>query len=157
VHPEQTLASGEFIEFEATEDFTVRASEAISVGQFLVGQQYAGIDVARRNSGDPGFALVTPADQYRRLYNFLAPATYTENWITVVAPVGARVELDGRALPRGSPIGSTDMQAIRVEVSSGSHNLRSQERFGVTVYGFGSFTSYMYAAGLDFQRITPVR
>lgn len=158
VHEPLTLGQGEFAEFEVSDDFLIHASEPISVAQFLVGQEYEGIGQSPPEAvGDPDFALVTPADQYRKRYNFLAPETYTENWITVVARKGQRVELDGRAVSRWARIGTTNMQASRTPLRAGSHDMRSDGPFGVTVYGFGAYTSYMYSAGLDFHRIAEVQ
>lgn len=158
VHEPVTLKAGEFVEFEFLEDFLIHASGPLSVGQFMVGQEYDGLGrVENQAAGDPAFALVTPADQYRRRYNFLAPDTYRENWITVIAPRGQRVELDGRGVSRWERIGTTSMQAARLPVRGGTHEMRSAGRFGVIVYGFGAYTSYMYAAGSDFRKIAEVQ
>ena len=44
----------------------------------------------------------------------------------------------------------------RVPISGGQHNISSDQAFGIVVYGFGSYTSYMYPGGLDFEQINPL-
>ena len=54
VQPDVTLNRGDMVEFEASEDFRVTGSDALLVAQFLVGQDYAGINTAGpMGLGDP--------------------------------------------------------------------------------------------------------
>ncbi len=38
-------------------------------------------------------------------------------------------------------------------ISGGSHHISGTAEFGIVVYGFGEFTSYMYPGGLDLEVI----
>ena len=107
--------------------------------------------------GDPGMVFETPILQYRSSYDLLVPSTYPVNRLNVVAPTGAMVTLDGDALTsvsagQQSTIGA-DYDLFVLPVSAGRHHLESTDgsRFGVKVYGVATYTSYVYAGGLDLE------
>jgi hypothetical protein len=147
-----TLNRGQMVEFETDDSFRVSGTEAFLVGQFLVGQDYAQTGDLE-GEGDPSFSLAIPSEQYRTDYTFLAPNTYPTNFVNVTAPTGATVTLDGTQVTGFTAIGSSGFGAARVEISSGQHNISSSQPFGIVVYGFGSYTSYMYPGGLDLEAI----
>ena len=154
IRPAVTLRSGAFLEFEASEDFEINSTGPITVGQFLVGQSYAGRNTTEpEEGGDPSFSLGIPVEQYRRSYSFLAPLTFQESWVNVTAPVGRTVLIDGMRVGGWRAIQGSEYQTARIRIDGGAHSMSSDEPFGVSVYGFGSFTSYMYPAGLDLRVI----
>ena len=154
VHAATTLNRGEMLELESSADFRVVGTEALLVGQFLVGQDYAGIGSTEPGSnGDPALSLAVPSEQFRRSYTFLAPETYEVSFVNVTASEGQTVMLDGAAVTGWRTVGTTGMQTARVQVSGGAHAMSSDQTFGIVVYGFGSYTSYMYPGGLDFETI----
>ncbi len=155
VHEDVTLSAGQFVEFEANEDFEVVSTGPINVGQFIVGQDYAGFGTAGATAnGDPSFSLGIPVEQFRTRYSFLAPTTFEEAYVNVVAPLGQDVMLDGERVEGDwRPIGDTSFQSARVPISAGAHVMEAVAGFGITVYGFGSYTSYMYPGGLDLKII----
>ena len=158
VHAPVTLARGEWVELESSEDFVVEGSEAILVGQYLVGQDYAGTGSAGpMASGNPSLSLVVPDAQYRTSYTFLAPVTYATSYIDVIALAGERPMIDGAALPdtEWRAIGASGFESARVEVSGGAHLMDAPLPFGLLVYGFGTYTSYAYPGGLDLVEIEP--
>lgn len=153
-----TLNEGQYFEFETRESFRVRGTAAILVSQFLVGQDYAGInpDAPPGREGDPSFSLAIPSEQYRTEYTFLAPSTYPTNFVNVTAPTGASITLDGTAVTGFQPVGATGFSVARVPIPSGQHTITGSAGFGIVVYGFGSYTSYMYPGGLDLEIINPL-
>jgi len=152
-----TLNRGQTLEFEATESFRVSGSAALMVTQHLVGQDYAGIGTTEEmGEGDPAMSLGIPTEQFRTSYSFLAPNTYTTSYVNVTAPSGASVTLDGSPVTGFAPVGGTGYSVARVAISGGQHNITSDQPFGIVVYGFGSYTSYMYPGGLDFEEINPL-
>jgi hypothetical protein len=154
VHAGTTLNRGEFIEFEAAASFRVAGTDSISVAQFLVGQDYGGFgSSAMGASGDPSQSLAIPTEQYRTSYTFLAPDTYASNFVGVSAPSGVEVDLDGAAMGGFAPVGGTGFGVANTSISGGVHTITSSSPFGIVVYGFGAYTSYMYPGGLDLQRI----
>lgn len=153
-HAATTLNRGQVLEFEAINSFRVQGTEAIQVAQFLVGQDYAGIGTSGEGGqGDPSMSLAIPTDQFRTSYAFLAPTTYAQSYINVTAPMGATVTLDGNPVSGFGPVGTTGYGVARVPVSGGAHEIEGSMAFGIVVYGFGSYTSYMYPGGLDLEEI----
>lgn len=154
VHAGLSLGRGQFIEFEASQSFRVTGSQSISVGQFLVGQDFGGIGSSgMAGNGDPSLSLAIPVEQYRRSYTFLAPTSYEQNFVAVSAPTGTEVDLDGAPVGGFSTVGGTGYDVSNVIITGGVHSITSADPFGIVVYGFGSYTSYMYPGGLDLQRI----
>lgn len=155
VHAPVTLDRGEYVEFEVTEHFRAYSDEAFMVGQFLVGQNYTG-DVGAEEVGDPAMSLAIPTEQFRTSYTVLTPSSYAESYLNITAPTGASVTRNGGVVTGWQEIPGTGYSVARVKVNGGSHDLESTEKFGVVIYGFGSFTSYMYPGGLDFEVINPL-
>jgi hypothetical protein len=109
------------------------------------------------NNGDPSMALAVPLAQYRRDYQFIAPLSYSTNYVAVTALTGAIVILDGQPIPTTafSAIGSSGFAVARVALqrTSANHRANSDQPFGITVFGYGQYTSYWYPGGLDLQTI----
>jgi hypothetical protein len=84
----------------------------------------------------------------------LIPETYSSNWINVVAAQGTAVYLDGLLLEDWEEVPGTGHQVARVEVSAGSHHVESVDSigFGITAYGYASYTSYLLPGGMNFLR-----
>jgi hypothetical protein len=161
VHAEVTLDAGEMMEFQATRDFRVDGQKPLSVAQFLVGQGFDGLQQAHdsvrdQENGDPSFTLVAPVEQFRTSYDFLAPNTYEQSWVLVTAPVGRAVVLDGLPVTGFTTVEGTELQTARVRIDSGVHEMRGDAPFGLQLYGFGAFTSYMAPAGLNLDPINPI-
>ncbi len=154
VHTPVTLNRGEILEFETNQDFRVSGSDALAVVQHLVGQDYAGTGTSGdMGNGDPALSLGIPTEQFRTSYDFLAPDTYNISYVNVTAPSGEVVNLDGSPVSGFRDVGGTGMATARVEISGGAHHIESAAPIGIVVYGFGSYTSYMYPGGLDFEAI----
>ncbi len=153
-HASVTLARGEVLEFEASNSFRVEGTEAIQVAQFLVGQDYAGRGTSGEGGmGDPAMSLAIPSDQFRTSYAFLAPTTFEQNYVNVTAPMSATITLDGAPVTDFTPIGTTGFGVAQVSITGGAHQIEGSAAFGIVVYGFGSYTSYMYPGGLDLEEI----
>jgi len=160
VHAPVTLAAGESVEFESPGAFRVLGTGRLAVAQFTVGQDFAGnssFDDFNGDSGDPSMGLGVPADQFRASYDFLTPATYTTSYVNVIAITQARLHLDAgaTAVPPLEPIGTTGYGFARIEVRPGAHHMSSEDgsEFGITVSGVAPYTSYLYAGGLDLERL----
>ena len=127
----------------------IRTNKKVLITEYMVGGQEC-------NIGDPAMAVAVPVEQYRTEYSFHAPVNYTQNYVNVVAPAGAVVMLDGAALSGFEAIGSTGYGLSRVPLDNsgtGTHRLSSTRAFGITVYGYGAYTSYWYAGGLNLEPI----
>jgi hypothetical protein len=75
--------------------------------------------------------------------------------VNVIARTGARIFLDGRRLGGFEELPGTTYSTARLEIPSGVHDMSGSAPFGVLVSGFGTYTSYLYAGGLDFREIAP--
>ncbi|MDH5676959.1 MAG: IgGFc-binding protein [Myxococcales bacterium] len=149
-----TLGRGEFVELEIEGDVRVTGSAAILVGQYLVGQEYfEDPSAAALQQGDPALALAIPFEQWRRDYSFLSPESFPDHFVNVIAGAGQVVLLDGHLVTGYTPIEGTQMQTARVGIEGGSHHIESAGPFGITVYGYAPYTSYMVAGGLDLNII----
>lgn len=160
------LERGQFIDLLLEDGVEIQGSGSLSVTSYLVGQNYFSNDdeSAAGVADDPSMVLEVPVEQWRYTYDFLTPGTYTRSYVNLVAPRGATLSLDGAVVSTGSP-GVTSFEAgegfvaWRVDVSAhpGAHHVESdrRQRFSAKVYGFGSYTSYMYPGGLDLTHISP--
>ncbi len=149
--PPQLGVAGSYAEIPATDsDFGIHASHPILVAEYFTGQQQGG------GSGDPAMALAVATAQYRTSYLFHAPTNYQANYVNVVAPTKAIVTLDGVMLANFKPIGNTGHGVARIPLNSagdGNHTISATLPFGISVYGYGQYTSYWYPGGLD---LTPL-
>ena len=148
------LTRGEYTEHEVDQDVWARADGPILGALFLVGQNYLGFDTIGRSPfavGDPAMSLVVPTAQYRRSYEILAPDTYSQSYIGVAIPMGGQVYLDDAPITGMlTQSTATGMATGQIRISAGSHAIRGDHLFGLYVYGFGSYTSYMVPGGMDF-------
>jgi hypothetical protein len=88
---------GAFRTVEATRDFLISSDAPVVLGNVSPSQEAAGI---RRGlpGGDPSLLVVPPTEQWRSDYVFLTPDKYAFDFLTVVAPPGVEVTLDGEPL-----------------------------------------------------------
>lgn len=135
-------------------DFRVSSDKPVLVAHYLQGQ--SSVD---SGAGDPSMAVAVPRAQYRDNYIFAVSRTYDYNFVNVVAPRGATVLLDGEALSDAAfvEIGTTGFGVARHLLPSDRDVFRMEGTapFGIVVYGYGAFTSYMYPGGLDLKKIAP--
>jgi hypothetical protein len=100
----QMPSRGEII-LRADRDFVLDADRPVHVLEALASQGVTGIP-KQYPGGDPSIITVPPVSQFRKDYIFLTPDKYAFDFVTMVAPVGAHIELDGAPLP--STCESTD-------------------------------------------------
>jgi hypothetical protein len=155
VHGPVTLDEGEIVETEITEDLHVFGDKGIAVAQFLLGQDYKGKQASSFGKGDPSLSLATPSEQWRARYSILSPETFTDNFVGIIANERQVVLIDGRVVTKLQPIEGTELVSAQVPLAGGQHTLESDRPFGVTVYGYAPYTSYMVAGGLDLNLINP--
>ena len=153
--PTTIAAAGSYVELAGTPNsFQVTANFKILVAQYMVGQAWGG----GLSTGDPAMALGVAVEQYRDKYLFHAPTNYESNFVNVTAPTGSTVTLDGANIPLASfgAIGGTGYSLARVQLSNagnGNHSVTSAAKVGISVYGWGQYTSYWYPGGLDLNVI----
>jgi len=166
----RTLAAGEWVEVSPPpqQHFGIQADKPVQVARFLVGQN--AWTTAQDASGDPSMGLVVPVEQFRSAYRFTAPPSFTTSWVNVIVPdtmtAGDTLTLDGATVLTSAdfiPVGDTGFALAQVSLDAGdptgSHELvasRESLRFGIEVYGFANYTSYLYPGGLDLYQINVI-
>jgi hypothetical protein len=166
----RTLAAGEWVEVipPPQQHFGVTADKPVLVARFLVGQNYW--TTAQDASGDPSMGLVVPVEQFRAEYRFTTPPSFPASWVNIVVPAdmlsGDTLTLDGATvltLADFTVSGDPGFALARLPLTGGtplgSHHLvasRESLRFGIEVYGFANYTSYLYPGGLDLYRINTI-
>ncbi len=150
------LDRGAWFEAEIRQDLWVHADSAVLGAIFLVGQDYGGLGSSGSFAvGDPAMSLVVPTEQYRQSYTFLAPDTYLRSYIDVAIPPNAQIYLDDLPITPDLEDSVNGMRVARLRISTGVHGIRAERPFGLYVYGFGTYTSYLVPGGMDFVPITP--
>ncbi len=148
--PTMLAKAGDWFEMSANfTDFQITGDKKILVAQYMQGQ-------GNDSSGDPAMTLAVATEQFRDSYLVHAPLSYESNYANVVAPTDAKITLDGQPVNGFKPIGNTGFSVMRVTLSNnqdGNHSLAGDMPFGVTVYGYGQYTSYWYPGGLDLKLI----
>ena len=148
------LDRGDSVEVAVSRATRVTGTAPILAARFFVGQDYNGLGTSSSGApGDPSMGLLVPDAQWRNQYVFLAPDTYSDAYIDVIAAVGARVELDGQIIGTLRDATGTGVTTATLAIRPGVHRITASIPVGVHVYGFGSYTSYLAPAGLDLREI----
>ena len=147
--PANIAKAGSYIEIAQTlADFEVTSDKKIIIAQTMLGQDAGG------DSGDPAMALTVATEQFRKTYLFHAPINYETNYLNIVAPMDAKVTLDGAPVAGFKAIGATMFGVARLKLANnvdGNHDVKSDKPVGISVYGYGQYTSYWYPGGLDLE------
>ena len=145
--PTTIATAGGWVEIADTAaDFRITANNPVLVAQYMEGQAAGG------NSGDPAMTLAVGTEQYRKSYLFHAPTNYEYSYVNIVAPTGTTVLLDGNLVAMASftSIGATGYSVARATLSNagtGNHVISGTAELGISVYGYGQYTSYWYPGG----------
>lgn len=152
-----SLDAFETASFVTDAPFSVRAADedrAFAIAQFLLSNNYFG---GLLRPGDPSMIVLPAAAQFQDRYDFLVPQGYAANFVTVVRPAGAAVELDGAAVTAGfTALGDLDGQAYEyahVSVTGGSHAISADAPISIVVAGHASDVSYGYVGGSGVEAI----
>lgn len=156
-----TIDAYETVRFQTDQAFAVVSADddkPFALTQFLLSNaEYGGN--GGEDPGDPGMILLPAVAQFQNLYTFLAPAGYDVQYLTVVAPVGTAVMLDGAPLngetsPAGTA-GGIAYEAITAPISDGAHTVESPDApVGITVVGYALWVSYGYPGGSGVEVIS---
>jgi len=165
VRDDLVLGAGHFVELtlptmagQPSPNVHVRADKPLLITTYMEGQAAL---PSGGNVGDPSMSIAVPVEQYRDNYLFTAPITYDVNIASIVAKRGTSVRVDGRLLPASDfvAIGNSEYGVANVMLEiqaagTGIHTVSATSEVGLTVYGYGQYTSYMYPGGADLERIT---
>jgi hypothetical protein len=151
-----TLNKGQYADVPITNlDIQIKGTGPLLVSQYMLGgdQVDPGNSGTPQSKGDPSMSLGIPSAQFRTSYTFLAPASYTYSFVNIVLPMGESVMLDGQPVtsPAPKPIGNSGYGVIRKAIAGTPHTMTGTKPFGIVIYGYGSYTSYMYPGGLNLS------
>ena len=165
----RTLSAGEWLEVMPSpqQHFIVEASRPIQVAKFMVSQNQW--TTQQDAMGDPSMGLMVPTEQFRSEYRFTAPPSFTRSFVNVVVPWpladGDTIHLDDAPIDSSAfiPLQESPYALAQIPldpgVPLGSHHIVSSRpslRFGIEVYGFANYTSYLYPGGLDLYVINVI-
>ena len=161
IRDDLTLQAGAFAELlvdgSAPSHLRVVADKSVLVAEYMVGEE-ALPPTIRNYIGDPSLATAVPVEQYRDSYLFTAPITYAVNLAAVIAKRGASVKVDGKTIAASEfvAVGSSEygVATVILDANTAVHSVTADQKVGLTVYGYGQHTSYMYPGGADLLRIT---
>ena len=100
--------------------------------------------------------IAVPTAQFRSSYLFYAQTGWKANYVDIIAPDGSATTVDGVPVNNFKVIGATGYSLAHVKLSNagdGSHNVMSDKKVGITVYGVVDYGSYWYPGGLDLDVI----
>jgi hypothetical protein len=179
-----TIDSGKMLMFNAAGPFVVKSQDdkhPFYFGAYMTGCSVPGATGALGCAGDPEFVNVVPPDQYLASYVFFTDPTYSETNLVFVRKKATDgdfkdVTLDCVGTLTGWLPIAADYEYTRVDLvrnnfekqgtcDNGRHEAKSEARFGLTVWGWGSgltqsfsttAVSYAYPAGASIQPINDV-
>ncbi|WP_422491401.1 DUF642 domain-containing protein [Endozoicomonas sp. ALE010] len=150
----ETLSKGKYVEKILKTRSVIESNEPVLVAQYSQGQNSDGI------ISDPFMMLVPPAEQFLKSYTFASleeSLGFVNNYVNVVVPKDNinSIVLDGEIISSDQfeDIGNSGFSGAQIKVSEGSHTISSPNPFGIYVYGFGSYDSYGYPGGMNFDLI----
>lgn len=151
-----SLDANETATFMTSKPLLVRsdAEHPFAVTQFLVSSE---ANPGGGEVGDPAMIAQPSLSQLQTRYVFLTPAGYEESIVSVYAPSGASVSIDGQEIESWRELGDLEGSSwvgARVRVQPGAHVLIADEHTGIDVYGYDDFVSYAYAGGSAVERIS---
>ena len=166
-----TINAYETVVFTTSSSFAVTGDKPFAVAQFLMSNEAVTVDPTPGDpndnffSGDPAMILVPPTAQFQNEYVFQVPAEYESNWVTVLRPAGANVNLDG-ASKTNDPgwlnigmLGGVTWQRAHFQISFGPHRVDSDapEGVGILVAGYDVAVSFGFAggSGVEYQDEAP--
>ncbi len=148
-----SLGPGQYCDVKIQGDTEISSTQPILVGHFLesaIWQDGLGGTVG---TGDPSMAIAVPVEQFRTDYTILVPMAYDMNYVSIAAAPTGGVMVDGTAATLTNYPGGGTHRAARVPLTAGQHTIHCPDGCGVTVYGYSSAVSYMFAGGLDLKQI----
>ena len=166
-----TLNAGQWTEFASTQAFELTASGPIQVAHYMAGSQAAGVPqtctsrAGQLGLGDPALTILVPSQQWRTSYTILIPNGYTEDYISMVGPLGTTVGVSGTDgvsdnVTLSQPVDGTSLGFARYAVPradgggttrSNVITLTSSTPFGSEVFGWSCAVSYAYPGGLNLE------
>ncbi len=128
-------------------DFVVHADKPILAKAYMLSTTATGLT---NDIGDPAMVAIPPAEQFLTRQVVLVPDNWVNDYVVLLRPDGAAIELDGVLVPdtEFNPVGTGDWEVARVPVDDGVHVIDGgADPAGVVVVGYDAWDSYAYTGG----------
>lgn len=137
---------GDWLEVQTSASFEVHGTGKLMVAQYLIGQE-----ATSSATGDPTLILSVPKQRFRDFYAFAVPQGYSENYVTVIKPLGVAVATAAGAIPQSefTTFGTGTYEYAHVALSQGVYRFAGDAPFGLVAYGFNGAVSYGYPGGMS--------
>jgi hypothetical protein len=144
------LHRGKFVDFTAAQATHITSTQPILVAQYGRGAAASPYNANR----DPLMLQIIPTDLFLREHRLFIPTGYSPDFVNIITPATAvsTVRLDGQPVSGFSPLPGGKYHGVAVSVTDGEHVLTAAEPIGVYAYGFKSYGSYGYPAGIAFPK-----
>ena len=162
----QLQSGGSFREFELPVNSlcSIESTSPVLVAQYAYGSGVA-TDTNNDGVGDPFMMIIPPIEQFTNNYLVESFTIFTSNYVTMYVFSeffqAAQILLDNSIVSGWQKVicsnGEVCGHISRTSVSTGAHSISHQNSsavLGVSVYGFGSFSSYGYPGGM---RLSPIQ
>ncbi|TSD67227.1 PKD domain-containing protein [Inquilinus sp. KBS0705] len=159
--PQGQFAGTDYYEFPSRTPHTISADKPIQVAQYAVtqGKKLNTTDENSTDIGDPEMIFLNPIEQTLDHVTLYSTSRYNilKEYINVVIKnTGvASFKLDNvdyseyfRPMPQNE-----DYSYAQINVTAGTHTIKSKEGFNAIAYGFGDRESYGYAAGASLKNL----
>jgi IgGFc binding protein len=174
-----TLDQGQVVEFDTGTPFVVKSQDAAHPFILMTYMSSNGWVPGMDGYGDPDLVMSVPPAQYLNRYVFFADPTYPESDLVVIRAKDGKgmfddVTLDCAGVLTGwQPVGDYEWTRIDLQTgdfqpvgncSTGAHEMKSDGRFGLWVWGWGTpettistrDVSYGYPGGMNALPINQV-
>ena len=150
-----SLNAGAFYETQISAATYISSNYPIAVAEYSNGSQYDNV-----TNSDPFFIMLSPVEQTREditfeVYNL---ATITGNYVNIAAKTSCtgQITIDGNPISGWNVVPANPTYSyIQLDVTQGPHRLLAAQDcgFNAYVYGYGSYDSYGYSAGVRLDTL----
>jgi IgGFc binding protein len=102
---------GSFVTIASAHHFTLNSDSPVMLSSVSPSQQAANVPTGFPG-GDPSLTIVPPIEQFRSSYVFLTPDKYSFDFIRIIAPRAAQVQLDGVSVAQVDGCVASDADGI---------------------------------------------
>jgi chitodextrinase len=150
-----TLNAGQWQETIISAATYISSNYPIAVAQYSNGSGYDNVTAA-----DPFFIMLSPVEQTREDITFevFNLPTITGNYVNIAAKTSciSQITIDAAPVTGWATVpGNPSYSFVQLDVSQGPHRLLSSQDcgFNAYVYGYGSYDSYGYSAGVRLDTL----
>ncbi|HEX3773256.1 MAG TPA: IgGFc-binding protein [Polyangiaceae bacterium] len=104
-------ARGSFVTIASDHHFTLQSDAPVAFGSVSPSQQAANVPTGYPG-GDPSLIIMPPIEQFRTSYVFLTPDKYDFDFVRIIAPRSASVQLDSQPVEQVEGCTSADADGI---------------------------------------------